>query len=143
MLREASLLLETNVYNFYLNVENYLITNTFLILSEQNAESNSRKSSKSSVTSSSSSESSSPSIVPVEPPAPTPVVEEICHQTKGVFTGALEPIVTPNNDIECSHVEPAALTPRNRSGSCSSSTESADSVEMVPNNTEANVSNVQ
>ena len=112
-----------------------------LILSEQNAESNSRKSSKSSVTSSS--ESSSPSIVPVEPPAPTPVVEEICHQTKGVFTGALEPIVTPNNDIECSHVEPAALTPRNRSGSCSSSTESADSVDMVPNNTDTNVSYVQ
>ena len=118
--------------------------NTFLILSEQNADTNSRKSSKSSVTSSSSSESSSPSIVPVEPPpAPAPVVEEICRQTAGVFTGAPEPIVTPNNEIECSHVEPAALTPRYRSGSCSSSTESADSVEMVANNTETNVSNVQ
>ena len=119
--------------------------NTFFNLSDQNADSNSRKSSKSSVTSSSSSESSSPSIVPVEPPAPAPapVVEEICHQTEGVFTGVPAPLVTPNNEIECSHVEPAALTPRYRSGSCSSSTESADSVEMVPNNTETNVSNVQ
>ena len=114
-----------------------------MILSEQNADSNSRKSSKSSVTSSSSSESSSPSIVPVEPPAPAPVVEEICHKNAGVFTGVPAPLVTPDNEIECSHVEPAALTPRYRSGSCSSSTESADSVEMVPNNTETNVSNVQ
>ena len=129
--------------NSPLNVENYLIMNTFLILSEQNVDSNSRKSSKSSLTSSSSSESSSPSIVPVEPPAPAPVVEEICHQTEGVFTGVPAPLATPNNEIECSHVEPAVLTPRYRSGSCSSSTESADSVEMVPNNTETNVSNVE
>ena len=59
------------------------VEKTFLILSEQNVGSNSRKSSKSSVTSSSSSESSSPSIVPGEPPAPAPVVEEICHQNEG------------------------------------------------------------